>query len=204
MLISLFALGLLASPSAPHSAAPEEAKAHAIYADCGLKGVMSEDAFRKAYASISDHQENAGMLAIADMTKPSSEKRLFVIDLQQKKLVLHTWVAHGRNSGELYCTRTSNVEGSLKTSKGLYRVGEKIISPKHGDALMLHGLDKGVNDNAEAREIILHGADYVSAAFIKEHGRSGRSFGCPAVPVDLVDDMITLLANGGLLYVYAR
>ncbi|MFT3885463.1 MAG: murein L,D-transpeptidase catalytic domain family protein [Flavobacteriales bacterium] len=78
------------------------------------------------------------------------------------------------------------------------------MSPKHGDALLLHGLDRGVNDKAEEREIIIHGAEYVSAGFIAEHGRLGRSFGCPAVPVELMPRMIELLAGGGLLYVHAK
>src|SRR5690242_189527 len=118
MLISLLALGLVAGPAALADAPPVASEAHALYADCRLEGVMSEECFRKAYASVAAHHTSAGMLAVADMTRPSSEKRLFVIDLRKKKLVLNTWVAHGKNSGELYCTRTSNAEGSLKTSKG--------------------------------------------------------------------------------------
>ena len=144
------------------------------------------------------------MLAIADMTRPSSEKRLYVIDLQRKQVVMRTWVAHGQGSGELHCTRFSNKEGSHQTSKGLYRVGSEITSPKHGEALLLHGLDRGLNDQALAREVIMHGADYVSADFIARHGRLGRSWGCPAVSREDMPRMIDLLGDGGVLYVHGR
>lgn len=174
-----------------------------VYTECGLQGVMSAEAFRKAYMSIGKGLGTGRVLAVADMTRPSTEKRLFVIDLEDKRLLMQTWVAHGKNSGDLYCETVSNRVGSLQTSRGLYRVGEKILSPKHGDALLLHGLNKGVNDKALEREIIIHGADYVSASFIAEHGRLGRSYGCPAVPRSEMSKVIQLLANGGLLYVHA-
>lgn len=156
-----------------------------------------------AWRSRAAHQAKGTILAIADMTRPSTEKRLFIIDLQARKLVLQTWVAHGKNSGELYCERVSNTSGSLQTSRGLYRVGEKIISPKHGDALLLEGLDPGVNSAAESREIIIHAADYVGADFIAQHGRLGRSFGCPAVAPDIMPRIIPLLQDQ-LLFVYAK
>ena len=81
-------------------------------------------------------------------------------------------------------------------------MGSKIQSPKHGLALLLNGLDKGVNDLALAREVIVHSAAYVSAAFIAIHGRLGRSWGCPAVPTADMAQVATLLADGGLLYVH--
>ena len=118
--------------------------------------------------------------------------------------MLRTWVAHGQGSGELNCTSFSNREGSHATSKGLYRIGAEIVSPKHGAALMLHGLDRGLNCQAEAREVIMHGADYVSAEFIAQHGRLGRSWGCPAVSRADMPRMIELLADGGYLYVHGH
>ena len=175
-----------------------------LYADIGLEGHMTEQVFRAGYNSVERHGVNAHILAIADMTQPSTAKRLYIIDLEKKELVLRTWVAHGQGSGELKCTSFSNREGSHATSKGLYRVGVEIVSPKHGAALMLHGLDRGVNCQAESREVIMHGADYVSAAFIAQHGRLGRSWGCPAVSRAEMPRMIELLANGGLLYVHGR
>lgn len=175
-----------------------------LFVACGLDGVMARDAFDAAIACTETRGIFGGVLAIADMTEPSTAKRLYLIDLDQQRLVLKTWVAHGRNSGDLRCTSVSDALGSLQTSKGLYRVGAEIISPKHGAALMLHGLDPAWNGHAEAREIIMHGADYVGQDFINAHGRLGRSFGCPAVSKEMMPRMIDLLANGGHLFVYFR
>lgn len=144
------------------------------------------------------------MLAIADMTRPSTEPRLTVIDLDARVVVMRTLVAHGQGTGDLMAEHFSNREGSHQTSLGLYRVGAQIVSPKHGQALLLHGLDHGVNDQALAREIIMHGADYVSEEFIAAHGRLGRSWGCPAVPKEQMTNMVQLLGDGGLLYVHHR
>jgi hypothetical protein len=200
---------LLLLPSAAPAPAPAGSTsaataASALYAEIGLEGALAEPAFAKAHASVQRRGLQPRMLAIADMTQPSTAKRLVVIDLANKELVLRTWVAHGQGSGELFCTSFSNREGSHATSKGLYRIGAEIISPKHGAALMLHGLDAGINCQAEAREVIMHGADYVSASFIAEHGRLGRSWGCPAVSLADMPRMIELLANGGYLYVHGR
>lgn len=175
-----------------------------LYKACGLEGRLPQGVFEQALASAAQHGQSAHVIAIADMTRPSTEQRLYIVDLDSRRLLATTWVAHGKNSGELTCTSVSNREGSLQTSKGLYRVGEEIVSPKHGQALLLHGLDSGVNDKALDREVIIHGADYVSAAFIREHGRLGRSFGCPAVERSMMPRMVEWLAGGGLLYVHAR
>ncbi len=178
--------------------------AAALYEEIGLAGTVTESAFAKGLASMAKHGLKATRIAIADMTQPSTAKRFYVIDLAKKELVLRTWVAHGQGSGELNCTSFSNREGSHATSRGLYRVGAEIVSPKHGAALMLHGLDRGLNCQAEAREVIMHGADYVSAEFIAQHGRLGRSWGCPAVSRADMPRMIELLADGGYLYVHGH
>ncbi len=190
-------------PATPVMVDAPNITAEALYVDCGLTGVLDETAFTKALQSRIAHHEAGSIIAVADMTRPSNEKRLFIIDLDSRKLLLRTWVAHGKNSGDLYCTTVSNVSGSLQTSKGLYRVGQKIISPKHGDALLLHGLDAGVNSAAQQREIIIHAANYVGADFIAQHGRLGRSFGCPAVAPEVMPKVMDLL-EGQLLYVFAK
>lgn len=173
-----------------------------LHRSSGLEGRLALDAFRSAYERACDQAPDAHVLAIADMSRPSTEKRLVVIDLLTGRTLLHTYVAHGQGTGELMAEVFGNEEGSHRTSLGLYRVGSEIASPKHGQALLLHGLDAGVNDRALEREIIMHGADYVSEAFIAEHGRLGRSWGCPAVPRDTMSDLVRLLADGGLLYVH--
>lgn len=168
-----------------------------------LQGLIKKDAFDAAFNCALKCPENNGRLAIVDFSLPSNEPRLFIIDLNDKKLVFSALVAHGKGSGDNMATSFSNLPESHQSSLGLYHVGTEIVSPKHGAALLLDGLDKGVNDNARKREIIIHAADYVSADFVKAHGRLGRSHGCPAVSTADIGTVIQLLRNGGLLYIYA-
>lgn len=178
--------------------------AGALFDDLRLEGIITRDAFTSAYQSVSSRglAVGSGTLAIADMSLPSTEKRLVIVDLARHEVLLRTWVAHGQGSGGLMAERFSNVHGSHQSSRGLYAVGREFVSPQHGAALLLHGLDKGINDQARAREIIVHGADYVSADFIARTGRLGRSWGCPAVPRADMARVIAMLTNGGLLFVH--
>jgi hypothetical protein len=181
---------------------PAESTASSLFIECGLLGELTEDVFLAGYDRVAKHDQDATILAIADMTQPSTAKRLYLVDLRQRKLLMRTHVAHGQKTGELMATSFSNENGSHKTSLGLYQVGERITSPKHGPALLLHGLDLGLNDQALAREVIMHGADYVSEEFIKANGRLGRSWGCPAVSRADMPRMIDLLSGGALLYIH--
>jgi hypothetical protein len=190
----------LAAPAAV--VATSEAAADSLYRQLDLSGKLDRDAFVAGYLRVEQRGTVGGILAIADMSKPSTERRLSIIDLDAKRVLLTTWVAHGQNSGGLTATEFSNRPESHQTSLGLYRVGARITSPKHGPALLLHGLDRGINDNALARELIIHGADYVSESFIERNGRLGRSWGCPAVPRAEMGLVIDYLADGGLLYVH--
>ncbi len=189
-----------ASPDAPDASHEARAEYHA----CRLQGQLSERVFMAAYRRALRQGPLPRVLAIADMTQPSTAQRLYVVDLRRNKLVLRTWVAHGKGSGEERCVRVSNEPGSLCTSAGLMRVGDHITSPKHGDALLLHGLDRGVNDRAASREIIIHGAAYVSDRFIRAEGRLGRSWGCPAVAPEVMKQLLEILPKGSLLYIHAR
>ena len=189
-----------AAPAAPF--APIASEAADLYEEMRLEGVIGEAAFAAAYERARARGASARMLAIADMSQPSSAERFYVFDLEEKQLVLRTFVAHGTGSGGLMAERFSNRSGSHQTSLGLYRVGSRIVSPKHGPALLLEGLDRGLNDRARAREVIIHGAWYASAEFVARHGRLGRSWGCPAVPVAEMAEVIELLRDGGLLYVH--
>lgn len=173
-----------------------------LFEASGLSGIMDPAPWMAAMERMVEEGQFPRVLAIADMRLPSTEERLYVIDLEARRLLLRTWVAHGQGSGELHATTFSNVEGSHQTSLGLYRVGAEITSPKHGKALLLHGLDSGLNCQALSREVIIHGADYVSSEFIREHGRLGRSWGCPAVAREHMATLIEHLANGGMLFVH--
>jgi hypothetical protein len=164
--------------------------------------MLDRAVFEAAHQKLQASGVSSGTLAIADMTQPSTAKRLVVVDLATKTLVLNTYVAHGQNTGELFARHFSNRQDSHQTSLGLFKVGAAIKSPKHGPALLLHGLEKGVNDQALAREIIIHGAPYASEKFIAANGRLGRSWGCPAVPREAMPRIIETLADGGLLYVH--
>lgn len=176
--------------------------ADTLYREIGLEGTLERAVFLAGHHSMERHGLTARTLAIADLSQPSTARRLYIIDFETKRLVLRTLVAHGQGSGGLMAERFGNEEGSHQTSLGLYRVGTEIVSPKHGPALLLDGLDIGTNDQARAREVIIHGADYVSDKFIAENGRLGRSWGCPAVPRDDIAQVVELLADGSLLYVH--
>jgi hypothetical protein len=168
-----------------------------------LNGKLDYQAFEEAYNGIVKYHPAKQFVAIADFSKPSNQKRLFIIDCQSRTVVLNTWVAHGKNSGMNMATTFSNKPESYMSSPGFYMVNNTIISPKHGESLLLEGLEKGINDNARRREIIIHGAEYVSENFIKNNGRCGRSFGCPAVPVNEMSQVKQYLSGGALLYIYS-
>ena len=123
------------------------------------------------------------LLTIVDFEKPSTEKRLWVLDLEQKQVVFHTLVAHGRNSGENLTSAFSNENESNMSSLGFYVTQDEYVG-KHGRSLKLEGVDEGYNTNALDRSVVMHGADYVSEEFIRQNGRLGRSLGCPALPMD--------------------
>ena len=146
-------------------------------------------------------EEVRNVLTLIDFTLPSSEKRMWVIDLDKMKVLFHELVAHGRNSGELYATKFSNVPNSNSSSLGFYLTGEKYVG-KYGLSLRLDGMEKGYNDLARARAVVLHGADYASQAFVEATGRLGRSFGCPAVPFKNKDAIVEAIANRSVLFIY--
>lgn len=141
------------------------------------------------------------ILTLIDFSLSSNTKRLWVIDLTSNTILFNSLVAHGRNTGEEFASAFSNLNSSFKSSLGFYSTGE-IYQGKHGASLRLDGLENGVNDNARERGVVMHGADYVSESFIRDHKRLGRSQGCPAVPVELTNDIIQLIKDKSCLYIY--
>ena len=141
------------------------------------------------------------ILAIVDFSQPSTSKRLYVIDMDNYELLYNTWVAHGMKSGKTMAQLFSNKPSSNKSSLGFYITGEA-YQGSNGYSLKLQGMEKGINDYAYRRAIVLHGADYVSEAFIASQGYIGRSKGCPAVPLDVCQPMIDQIKEGNCLFIY--
>lgn len=177
-----------------------------IYTAAGLeeKG-LSETAFKQAWKGYQHLLNNnrlncTGYLTICDFSKSSRQKRLYVVDVLAKKLIKHTYVAHGRNTGYEYATSFSNKPESLQSSLGFYVTQQTYIG-ENGLSLRLNGVDRGFNDNALARNIVMHGADYVSAGRAAK-GITGRSYGCPAVPKNEVSQIVQIIKNGTCLFIY--
>ena len=141
------------------------------------------------------------ILTVIDYSLPSTEPRLWVLDLDSKKLLFRELVSHGVNTGENFATRFSNRLGSRQSSLGLFRT-EDTYYGRNGFSLRLEGLDRGINHRAMERTIVMHGAWYVSEEFASEHGRLGRSWGCPALDTDIASEVIETIKNGSLLFVY--
>ena len=146
---------------------------------------------------------NNNLLVMVDYTKPSTEERLFIIDLRKKQLLISSLVTHGRGTGDLYATNFSNKNNSYSTSSGFYLTGN-IYNGKHGESLELYGLEKGKNDNAKKRTIVMHSAYYANKAFAEKYGRLGRSKGCLVLPTDLNAKIINLISGGVVLYVHTN
>lgn len=182
----------------------KDVEIHQLWIDCKLEKVVSFDVFKYAITGLRkiEKVKNRNIITIIDFSKPSTEKRFFVIDLKNKQLIYNCLVAHGKNSGDNTAINFSNLSGSLKSSLGFYLTAETCIG-KHGYTLLLDGLEKGINDNAREREIVIHGADYVSDAFIKKYGRLGKSWGCPALPVEISKEIIEKISKGSCLFIYA-
>ena len=146
---------------------------------------------------------NDDLLVMVDYTKPSTEERLFIIDLRKKQLLISSLVAHGRGTGDLYATNFSNKNNSYSTSSGFYLTGN-IYNGKNGESLELYGLEKGKNDNARKRTIVIHSAYYANKSFAEKYGRLGRSKGCLVLPTDLNTKIINLISGGVVLYVHTN
>lgn len=160
--------------------------------------LLALKAYRCARAQGMDPQR---ILSIIDYSKPSTERRFWVINLRDNHVLFNTIVAQGKNSGQLYSTHFSNRIGSDESSLGLYRTGPSFVG-NDGLSMRLIGLEPGFNSNAYRRDVVVHGAWYVSHAFIRERGRLGLSWGCPALRKVIVGAVIHTIENGTLIFAY--
>lgn len=168
---------------------------------------LSQEAYQFAVKGFNKLKEqgqllNSSILTIIDFSQSSNNKRLYVIDLYKKALLFNTYCAHGKNTGNEYAEKFSNIPGTYQSSLGFYITENMAIGSKVGLSLILKGIEKGFNDKAREREIIIHGADYATEDFIKKNGRLGRSFGCPSLPPDLIKPVAESIKDGTCLFIY--
>lgn len=167
---------------------------------------LAETTFEYAmngYAYLDEKQllHNKNVVTIVDLSKTSDQKRLYVLDVTEGKVLFNTLVAHGKNSGLEYATKFSNADKSHQTSLGFY-ITMDTYSGENGYSLRLQGCEKGFNDRAYSRAIVMHGSDYVSEQFIQNTGHLGRSYGCPSVPLKYHKAIIDLIKGGSCLFIY--
>jgi len=155
-----------------------------------------------AYANARKHgYVGKQLLTVIDYSKPSTEKRLWVFDLKYNRSLFNTWVSHGKNSGGVNANSFSNNPGSLKSSIGVFLTAES-YNGKNGYSLRLRGLERGVNDSAYSRAIVIHGAPYANADNIRPYGHIGRSWGCPAVSPSLAKPLINTIKERSVVFAY--
>ena len=140
-------------------------------------------------------------LTICDFSQSSSNRRMYVLDIANCSTLVNTWVAHGRNSGGAYAKRFSNKPKSLQSSLGFY-VTKDTYYGEHGLSLKMTGLEKGYNDKAMRRGIVIHGADYIGEKWLQNGKFMGRSYGCPALPKKESEHIINMIKNGSCIFIY--
>ncbi|RMZ60954.1 hypothetical protein D1632_03000 [Chryseobacterium nematophagum] len=170
---------------------------HELNEEVFFKALLGFENLKKAGLLNSDSH----LLTVCDFSLSSNTKRLWVIDLNSKTVLFNSLVAHGKNTGEEFATNFSNTNSSLQSSLGFY-ITDATYNGDNGYSLRLLGMDKGFNDAAYRRAIVMHGADYVSDEFAAIHKRIGRSWGCPAVPRDLTQPLINTIKGRNCLFIY--
>ncbi|MGN6179154.1 MAG: murein L,D-transpeptidase catalytic domain family protein [Mucilaginibacter sp.] len=167
---------------------------------------MDESVFKKALTGFINLKmanllpKNSSIITVVDLSMPSREKRMWIVDLTSKQLLIHTWVAHGSGSGTAIARNFSDIDDSHQSSLGFY-VTDNVYVGKHGRSLHLNGLDEGFNDLARAREIVVHAAPYVSQQTINATGRIGCSWGCPAVSPKISNKVINTIKDRTMLFI---
>jgi len=159
------------------------------------------DAFEMAYT---EGKSTSSIVTVIDYEMHSGEKRLWVIDLEEKKLLFHEFTTHGKGSDRDHDGKMDSASNTSETNKsnvGLLKTGETYYG-KHGESMKLDGLEEGFNDNARRRGIVVHSASYADDSFIETHGKAGRSKGCPALDPDVTGEIISTIKGGKLVFGY--
>lgn len=192
----------------PNKDFSSENQAEEVYKNIQFDGEkLNFEVFEKAFSGFQNLKKYgkldpaAHLLSVCDFSLSSCKKRLWVIDLDEKKVLFNSLVAHGKGTGEEFAVSFSNTENSHQSSLGFY-ITDETYDGDNGYSLKLIGMDKGFNDAAFQREIVMHGADYVSEDFIGKEKRLGRSWGCPAVPRELAQPIINTIKNRTCLFIY--
>ncbi|TVP90813.1 MAG: hypothetical protein EA347_02785 [Thioalkalivibrio sp.] len=202
LFLALFSVGLFSSPALASDDSRVQQLVHALSGEApAVQPEVLQKAVSAMKCAVNNGVESADRLAVIDFSLPSSERRLWIFDLQEKELLLEDFVAHGQNSGDNYANRFSNVVGSHQSSIGLFRTEESYFG-RHGYSLRMDGLEAGVNDRARDRAIVIHAADYVDPAWIERQGRIGRSHGCPAVRPEIAEMVVDSLKDGQFMFTY--
>jgi hypothetical protein len=183
------------------------ATAHSIYDDMSLEDSgLSRQAFEYAWTGFYKLRKKgllrrSNILSICDFSQSSSNQRLYIIDVRNRRLLYHTFVAHGINSGREYANDFSNKMESGKSSLGFYITTNTYVGI-NGLSLRIQGMDKGFNDNAARRAVVIHGATYVSTRILHKYGVMGTTFGCPAIPDEMSTQIIPVVKNGSCWFIY--
>ena len=186
-----------------------EEKMAEIYRDFSALNITmpSETAFYKGLTGYNklkkENRIENELLTIVDFSLPSTEKRMWILDMNTKKVLFNTYVAHGQGTGGNLATKFSNTSNSHQSSLGFYVTAETYYG-KNGLSLFIDGMEKGFNSNARNRYVVIHGADYATEKFINRSGRLGRSYGCPAVPTRLSKEIINDIKGKSCLFIYSE
>lgn len=205
--VSVLKAGGPAKTSHSARAAAFAAEVTTLYQEFDLQEMgLTKKAFQyalKGYYYLLDHHwlNNTNIISICDLSQSSRNKRLYVLDLEQRKVLVNTYVAHGRNSGTEFANSFSNSPSSHKSSLGFY-VTQGTYIGNNGLSLKIRGMERGFNDRAGGRNIVVHGSQYVGPDFLEMNQFCGRSYGCPAVPADESETIIDLIKEGSVLFIY--
>lgn len=174
------------------------------YNSLNLNNKLEYKIFERAYLGyLQIPEKTSELLVIVDYSKPSSEKRFYLLDLKNNKILYHSRVAHSKTSGVEIPINFSNEPNSFTNSLGFYlTLGE--YSGAYGHSLRLRGLEENINANAEERAIVLHGGEIANESYLKKYGILGRSLGCPVLPTNIISDVISTIKNGTVFYIHGN